>query len=153
MSNQKVTNAQVLEALGNITNALSALNARMDALEAKQSTPAPAPASADEELVSYTNAKGETKMISKKLADVYNKRKAQPRTPEQEQLIEQIVANKAKEPERTRVLEKALKVKANSFENTAITLKQALDAGWKPKASDRAGRRAELKAIKAKVRA
>lgn len=70
----------------------------------------------------------------------------------QKATIETIKESKAKEPERTRALEKALKVKANSFANTAISVKQALEAGWKPKASDRRGRKDELASIKAKIR-
>lgn len=70
----------------------------------------------------------------------------------QKATIETIKASKAKEPELTRKLEKALKVKAGSFMNTAVSVTQALEAGWKPKASDRRGRKDELASIKAKIR-
>lgn len=70
----------------------------------------------------------------------------------QKATIETIKESKAKEPERTRKLERALKVKANSFESTAVSVKQALEAGWKPKASDRRGRKDELASIKARIR-
>lgn len=72
---------------------------------------------------------------------------------EHDDLIANIQANKAAEQERTRALEKALKVKAGSFKSTAVSVQQAMDAGWKPKATGKTERREELKAIKAKIRA
>ena len=69
-----------------------------------------------------------------------------------DEMVASIVANKAAEQERTRALEKALKVKANSFKSTAVSVSEAMDAGWKPKATGKAERREELKAIKAQIR-
>lgn len=68
------------------------------------------------------------------------------RTDEQKALGEVIKANKAKEPERTRALEKALGLKPNTLKNTACTADECRALGWK-------GTRKELKAIKAKIRA
>lgn len=70
----------------------------------------------------------------------------------QKATVETIKASKAAEPERTRKLEKLMGLKANTLENTAVSVKVALEKGWKPKASDRKGRKDELKALKAKVR-
>ena len=69
-----------------------------------------------------------------------------------DEMVANIVANKEAEQDRTRALEKALKVKAGSFKSTAVSVSEAMDAGWKPKATGKAERREELKAIKAQIR-
>lgn len=127
--------------------------ASADAQTCKQ-TPAQETAQpkAEDEKVWFVKKNGERKLVSAKQAAVWEARRNRTLTAGQKQTVEAIKAGKLLEPERTRKLEKELGVKANSFANTAVSVKQALEAGWKPKASDRRGRKDELASIKAKIR-
>ena len=103
----------------------------------------------------YVKADGTTVMASE--AQIANwerfKANAKPLTDAQKERISAIKASKEREPKLTRALEKELKIKANSLASTSCTVAEALACGWSPKAKDKAGRRAELKSIKAKIRA
>ena len=128
------------------------MQARMTALEstqaqAKASTGKAQP-KAEDEKVPYTKLDGTVIMVTQKQYDNYMRlaEGAKNRTPEQQKVIDDIKAAKAREPELTRKLEKALGIKANSLKNTACTAEQCRALGWK-------GTRRELKAIKAQVRA
>lgn len=162
MSTRKNTSAQgaqMEQMMEQMMQMMQMMNERISALEdapKAQATPKAQPKARKDGKVAFTKKDGTVIYgTAKQVAqwERYRDNASKPLTDAQVARKEAIAESKEKEPERTRALEKALKVKAGSFENTAITLKEALDAGWKPKASDRAGRRAELKAIKAKVRA
>lgn len=126
------------------------MQARMTALESTQAqaSTGKAQSKAESEKVPYTKADGTVIMVTQRQFDNYtrNAERAKNRTPEQQKVIDDIKAAKAREPELTRKLEKALGIKANSLKNTACTAEQCRALGWK-------GTRRELKAIKAQVRA
>lgn len=149
-----VTREELNDLFASLKADIAQMLERKDMGETPKAQPTAQPKADKDGLVPFTNKAGVTKMVSQKQYDNWTRKKeqAQNRTPEQEQLIETIKANKAAEPERTRKLEKLMGLKANTLENTAVSVKVALEKGWKPKASDRAGRKEELRALKAKIR-
>ena len=104
------------------------------------------------EMVDFVKRNGEVKRVSKAQADAWTKGREKWESNYDPEVAKKIADSKAAEPARTRALEKALKLKANSLENTACTVDQALAAGWKPKGTTRKERREELKNIKARIR-
>ena len=158
MSTRKNTSAQNAQAMEQMMEQMMQMmqdmQARMNALESAQATATPKsePKACKDDKVAFTKADGTVIYGTAKQVANWERYRNRNLTEGQKSRIKAIEEGKLQEPKRTRALEKALKVKANSFANTAITLTQALDAGWKPKATDRAGRRAELKAIKERIR-
>lgn len=126
---------------------MQAMLAQMMSAQAQASTGKAQP-KAEGEKVPYTKADGTVIMVTQRQFDNYtrNAERAKNRTPEQQKVIDNIKAAKAREPELTRKLEKALGIKANSLKNTACTAEQCRALGWK-------GTRRELRDIKAQVRA
>lgn len=120
--------------------------------ETPKAQPKPQPKADKDGKVAFTKKDGTVVYGTPKQVAQWERWSNRNLTEGQKATIETIKESKAKEPERTRKLEKALKVKANSFTSTAVSVKQALEAGWKPKASDRRGRKDELASIKAKIR-
>lgn len=120
--------------------------------ETPKAQPVAQPKADEDEKVWFVKKNGERKLVSAKQAASWEARRNRVLTEGQKQTLEAIKSGKLLEPERTRKLEKELGVKVNSFANTAVSVKQALEAGWKPKASDRRGRKDELASIKAKIR-
>ena len=105
----------------------------------KKSAPKP-------ELVEFRKADGTTKLVTPAQAAAWEKYRSRELTEGQKNTITLIRESKVAEIDRTRALEKALGIKANSLKNTACTCEEVRALGWK-------GTKAELKAIKAQIRA
>ena len=101
---------------------------------------------APKELVDFVKRDGTVKRVSAAQAAAWEKGRNRWEENQNAEVAAQVRAAKAREPELTRALEKALGIKAGSLKNTACTAEQARALGWK-------GTRAELKAIKARIRA
>lgn len=146
-----VTREELNDLFASLKADIAQMLERKDMGETPKAQPTAQP-KAEDEKVWFTKKNGERKLVSAKQAASWEARRNRVLTEGQKQTIEAIKAGKLLEPERTRKLEKALGVKVNSFTSTAVSVKQALEAGWKPKASDRRGRKDELASIKAKIR-
>lgn len=103
---------------------------------------------ADAEKVPFTKADGTVVYGSAKQVANWTRWREGSKEPTDAQKArsEAIKASKAREPELTRKLEKALGIKAGSLKSTAVTADECRALGWK-------GTRKELKGIKARIRA
>ena len=143
MSAQEMMMEQMMEMM-------KAMSERISALE---STPKSAPArtgksqpKAETKKVPFTKADGTVIYGTQAQVDAWTQYRNRTLTDGQKARIEAIKAGKLLEPKRTRALEKALGIKANSLKSTACTADECRALGWK-------GTRKELKELKAQVRA
>ena len=143
--------AQMMEMMAQMMEQMKLMSERMDALEneRKTRTQKAQPKAEEKKMVDFVKRDGTVIRVSE--AQAANMERW--RTPKDDadaqkraEMSKKIADAKAREPELTRKLEKALGLKPNSLKNTACTADECRALGWK-------GTRKELKALKAQIRA
>lgn len=142
--------AQMMEMMTQMMEQMKLMSERMDALENERKTRTckAQPKAEEKKMVDFVKRDGTVIRVSEAQAANMERWRngAKEPTEAQQKRIDAIKASKAREPELTRKLEKALGLKPNSLKNTACTADECRALGWK-------GTRKELKALKAQIRA
>lgn len=148
---RKSAQSAQMEMMEQMMEMVKSMNERISALEdaPKAQTQKAQPKAEEKKMVDFVKRDGTVIRVSE--AQAANMERW--RTPKDDadaqkraEMSKKIADAKAREPELTRKLEKALGLKPNSLKNTACTADECRALGWK-------GTRKELKALKAQIRA